>query len=383
VTITGDKNTLNLGDTVKLTITSLNNGPKSVDVKVDYKIPFGLKLLSSQGTGTYDSSTGIWNVGILPAGGNATTELILQANNAGSIVNTVVIYSDLPDLNPADNQARFNLVANAQDVEDIPDGELNGLHYTFPDDIRPPNNPPTPSDTPPTPEPPIPPLPPGPGPTPPDNPPIPPNPNPPAEPQKPLTQLGRDIAGVRQAVSSGTINIPEWNLTLDDGSEDEKSEEEWESFLIEFAGELIFYAALSLIPHEYIQQVKNAFLNSFEVLGNIARYFGYGKQVKQIAQLWKRIRSIINNPVYESLINKWSRLMDVLNPNLGEKLLENSLVKVFPNSVNEIKLLMNIISTKEFIKDPFGTMHSIINVVFDIVSKSIPSPKDLEKFLTI
>ncbi|MBM4241757.1 MAG: hypothetical protein FJ150_08875 [Euryarchaeota archaeon] len=39
VSITGDKNVLNLGDNVKLTITAQNNGPHSADVKVNHKIP--------------------------------------------------------------------------------------------------------------------------------------------------------------------------------------------------------------------------------------------------------------------------------------------------------------------------------------------------------
>ncbi|MEN4017174.1 MAG: DUF11 domain-containing protein [Methanobacterium sp.] len=191
--ITGNQSSLNVGETVKLTVTAFNNGPNSASVKVNYKIPLGLKLLSSQGTGTYDSDTGIWNVGVLPAGGDATMELILQANNAGSIVNTAIVYSDLPDLNPLNNQAGFNLVANAPDLDDIPGDGLNGLPYDFPDEVKPPNNPPNnppnqpPNNppappTPPNPNPPIPPTPPGPG---------------PGSSNPPRTQLDRDIGYVR------------------------------------------------------------------------------------------------------------------------------------------------------------------------------------------
>jgi hypothetical protein len=46
-------------------------------------------------------------------------------------------------------------------------------------------------------------------------------------------------------------------------------------------------------------------------------------------------------------------------------------------------LLGNIITTGEFLKDPFGTVHSVINVVINILSKNILNPQDLEKFLTI
>jgi hypothetical protein len=195
VSITGNKSSLNVGGTVKLTVKAFNNGPNGASVEVNYKIPIGLKLLSSQGAGTYDPETGVWSVGILPAGGNVTLELTLQANNAGAIVNTATVYSDLPDLNPLNNQAGFNLVTNAPNVEDIPEDELNGLPYTFPPDIKPP--------TPPTPPP---------GPTPPDTPPVPPTPplppSPPTPPgpglgpsNPPKTQLDRDIDYVRKRVA--------------------------------------------------------------------------------------------------------------------------------------------------------------------------------------
>jgi len=146
-------------------------------------------------------------------------------------------------------------------------------------------------------------------------------------------------------------------------------------------GEVIFYAALAVIPNEYLQQVNNAFMNSFEVLGNVARYFGYGKHVNQIAKLWERSKVTLGNPLAENIIGKWSTLMDVFN--LGKKILESSLIKIFPNSANEIKLLMNTISTAKFGVDPFGTIHSIINTGISILSKDIPDPKDLEKYLTI
>lgn len=54
-----------------------------------------MKLLSSQSTGTYDSVTGLWSVGVLPVGGNVSMELTLQVNNAGYFVNTATVVGDL------------------------------------------------------------------------------------------------------------------------------------------------------------------------------------------------------------------------------------------------------------------------------------------------
>ena len=337
------------------------------------------------------------------------------------------------DPNPDNNQATFILnipyVDPENQIPEVPSNLPDNGMATVPpipniEDLMdldiyqpgtnpiPPNNPPnppkpdTPDPNPPDPNPPTPPDEPGPNPpgpnTPDPNPPTSPAPNPPnpgpnpnpTDPNlgpsnTPTSQLARDIAGVRAAVSTGNFeeNIPEWNLTFDGTSnvteDNSKENEEWKSFLLKFAGEVIFFAIVAAIPNEYLQQVGNAFANTFKVLGDIARYFGYGKQVNQIAKLWERLKAILQNPAVESYISKWSTLMKYLEPNLGEMLLEKTLIKIFPNSVNEIKLLMNIISTAQFCEDPFGTIHSIINVGLSILSHDIPNPKDLEKFLTL
>ncbi|MEN4017982.1 MAG: hypothetical protein PQ975_05390 [Methanobacterium sp.] len=187
------------------------------------------------GGGTYDSNTGIWSVGILPAGGDATMELILQANNAGYFVNLVSVYGDLvlfstkslssapkgvvkawsvkaassmPDSNPGNNQASYDITS----IDPEQTADTNTFTYDFPPvtpptQPQPPNNPPTP-----------------PGPTPPE--PQPPGPTPPNNPLHPTGQLGRDIAGVRNAVSSGSTddNIPEWNPGQDNTNSNSNSD---------------------------------------------------------------------------------------------------------------------------------------------------------------
>jgi uncharacterized repeat protein (TIGR01451 family) len=379
VSITGNQSSLNVGDTVKLTVTAFNNGPNSASVKVNYKIPLGLKLLSSQGTGTYDPETGVWSVGILPAGGNVTLELTLQANNAGAIVNTAIVYSDLSDLNPADNQAGFSLIAIDPNVEDISDGELNGLPYTFPPDIKPPN-PPTPPDTPPTPEPhipPQPPLPPGPGPS-----------------NTPTTQLARDISYIRDYVGYSPAEdsdedkitelpkMPEWNVTIPSDPEPTDEElKEWESLLIKTGVEVFMLAVATLVPNEYLREVQNGFVRVFSSFEGVLKWLGLGKQVKQVANLLKVVHKAVKVSWMDKWLNRFSAVLDGLGPNVGMKILEQLLVKVFPSASIEIKIFLNAFSVYQFVKDPFGTLNAIIDAGLAILSTEIPDPEDVIKFL--
>ncbi len=95
VSITGNANSVDIGDTVHLIISLSNLGPKQCDAKLNYKIPVGLKLLSSQGPGAYDEVTGVWNAGLLLVNDSVSLDLVLQATNIGYFVNMVSVYGDL------------------------------------------------------------------------------------------------------------------------------------------------------------------------------------------------------------------------------------------------------------------------------------------------
>ncbi|MDP3566408.1 DUF11 domain-containing protein, partial [Sediminibacterium sp.] len=95
VNITGNATSLGIGDTVHLVISLSNLGPKQCDAKLNYKIPVGLKLLSSQGPGTYDEVSGVWNAGFLLVNDSVSLDLVFQATNIGYFVNIVTVYGDL------------------------------------------------------------------------------------------------------------------------------------------------------------------------------------------------------------------------------------------------------------------------------------------------
>jgi len=285
VSIIGDKNILNLGDNVKLTINALNRGPKSADVKVDYKIPFGLKLLSSNGSGIYDIDNGVWDVGILPVGCGASLDLILQATHSGYFVNVASIYGDMsffsvnglnlgglrifafstsfvrsaasmPDPDPSNNQANYGI--SSQDPTVPPDkNEMTIVPGVFPDVVPGPVEPPSPP-----------------------NPPCPADDNPQSDPSEPQGQLARDIAGVREAVSSGEPKKPVPSFVMPSENSENRDKDSgiplwvFVMAILGFIGAFLVYRFSSAIS-EYLTTLWTGILNALSVFWLYLSYLGY------------------------------------------------------------------------------------------------------------
>jgi len=238
-----------------------------------------LKLLSSQGQGVYDPGAGVWSVGTLDKNGNATIELVLQSVNDGYFVNTVNFYGDLASINTfnsknmvrslsvgsasgnydpdnGNNQANFNFNSINPSA---PGDNGNNYDYEFPRDVQPPDDPkvpptqPKPHET------------------------QPPNHNPPNKPSKPTTQLGRDIAGVRDALSDGNLNkpLPNWNLTLNNGPEEHAEDPPWWIYAMVVIGALIGAALVITPAGEYLQRIINGILASLSSFWLYLSYLGY------------------------------------------------------------------------------------------------------------
>ena len=75
------------------TLTAHNKGPDTATgITVTDKLPSGLKFLSVNGNGAYDSTRGIWTIGSLANGGNAVLNIIVQVITANTqIINTASI----------------------------------------------------------------------------------------------------------------------------------------------------------------------------------------------------------------------------------------------------------------------------------------------------
>jgi uncharacterized repeat protein (TIGR01451 family) len=366
VSILTDNYKPSINDDIKITLNAGNNGADdATGVNVSYNIPSGLEFQSSDGN--YDPSGGLWAVGSLNKGTVATIEILAKTLNAGSLINTGTITGTEYEPNVTNNQATLTLnipnPTNTDIMPEMPAGlPVNGAAGLPPisgieDALNGDNSGTSPSSS---------------------------NQDPSAL-NTLNSQLAMDIAYVREAVSQGSLDqsaMTVWTLTADGSSGSNNDElEAWKSFLVKFAGDAIFFAAFSLIPDEYLQEVRNAFLNSFETMASIAKYFGYGKQVKEIAGLWERTKGVLGSPFFEGFISKWDDLMSVLDFNVGMKLLEWALIKIFPNAATEIKLLIATISTANLTDNNGETIKTIINIGSAILAKNIPNPEDLLKLL--
>ncbi len=121
-------------------------------------------------------------------------------------------------------------------------------------------------------------------------------------------------------------------------------------------------------------------LKSFNI---VTKYFGINKYLKPILDYLKRATSLFENPTVKSIVDMWSKFLDVVSPNVGMKLLERTLIKIFPSQTAEINYLMTIISTKEFLEDPLGAINAIYDILLGIFTSEPLEPADLEKLTII
>ncbi|MEP6484239.1 MAG: hypothetical protein ABJB01_07300 [Rudaea sp.] len=105
----------NVGDTVTFTVTTTNLGPSSATgVQVTDALPAGLSLVTATpSSGTYNTATGIWNIGNLDASGaGAVVTLTITAtvNQPGTITNTATkTAEDQTDPNTTNNTSSSSL----------------------------------------------------------------------------------------------------------------------------------------------------------------------------------------------------------------------------------------------------------------------------------
>ena len=95
-------------NTVTYTITTTNNGPdNATGVQITDNLPTGLTYTTSNpSTGTYNSTTGIWNIGNIPNGTTLTLTITATITRTGTITNTAEL--------TAEDQDNWNYNNNAQ-----------------------------------------------------------------------------------------------------------------------------------------------------------------------------------------------------------------------------------------------------------------------------
>ena len=118
LTKTVDNTSPNVGDTVTFTVMAQNSGPDgATGVNVTDVLPSGVQFVSnSLSVGTYNSTTGIWNIGSLANGANASLQIIGTVLSLGETTNTAQVTSadqSDPDSTPANNIAAEDDQASA------------------------------------------------------------------------------------------------------------------------------------------------------------------------------------------------------------------------------------------------------------------------------
>jgi large repetitive protein len=90
----------NVGDNVTFTLTVENAGPDdATGVAVTDQLPAGFTYVSDNSSGAYNTGTGVWTVGTVSNGSNASLTITATATSASAVINSAEITStDQPDV---------------------------------------------------------------------------------------------------------------------------------------------------------------------------------------------------------------------------------------------------------------------------------------------
>ena len=121
ITVNPSATKVTVGDKVEYEITVVNNGPDSAtNTRAYIHVPDSLKLIGFKPSkGTYDPTTGIWNIGDLAPGEKVTLILQTEALKSGIVVVKGNVTSDTYDPNTSNNND--TAVINVSDSEHLAD----------------------------------------------------------------------------------------------------------------------------------------------------------------------------------------------------------------------------------------------------------------------
>lgn len=107
LTQTASTSTPSTCNSMTFTLTASNNGiSNSANTLVNALIPSGYTYISSVASaGTYDNTTGVWNIGTLNNAASATLTITVKANDTGSYAFTSTISGDNADNDTTNNSA--------------------------------------------------------------------------------------------------------------------------------------------------------------------------------------------------------------------------------------------------------------------------------------
>ncbi|MDX1945543.1 MAG: DUF11 domain-containing protein [Pirellulaceae bacterium] len=120
-----------LNQQVTFTLTLTNDGPdQATAIIVEDQLPTGLTFVSKlPSQGTYDESTGVWDVGTLASGANVTLAIVATVTSSAAITNTAEV-TDVDQFDPdstPDDGAGDDFASATVDVPNLADLSLTNV----------------------------------------------------------------------------------------------------------------------------------------------------------------------------------------------------------------------------------------------------------------
>ncbi len=125
LTMNASSTTPNVNENVTFTLNVRNSGPdNATGVTVRDLLPSGLTFVSSTQGSAYNATTGIWTIGSLASGANATLQIVATPTTGGAFINTAEIQTaDQQDANSipgngiASEDDQASVTINAQSID--------------------------------------------------------------------------------------------------------------------------------------------------------------------------------------------------------------------------------------------------------------------------
>jgi uncharacterized repeat protein (TIGR01451 family)/gliding motility-associated-like protein len=120
LTKTIDQTSPAVGEQITFTLTASNAGPSAATsaVKVNDQLPTGYTFISAMANqGAYNNSTGIWDIGNLATGTNATLEIRASVNASGNYTNSATISANETD--PDNNNNTSTVTATPVPIANV------------------------------------------------------------------------------------------------------------------------------------------------------------------------------------------------------------------------------------------------------------------------
>jgi uncharacterized repeat protein (TIGR01451 family) len=125
-----------VGNNVTFTVTAHNDGPDpTTALQVTDLLPAGLTFVSAtQSNGTYNSGTGVWDIGVLASGATATLLITAKVNGTTRVVNTATRTSSSPSDPVAGNDSR-SVAVTGSTVPGLPNNGAPPVGRLLPDAV--------------------------------------------------------------------------------------------------------------------------------------------------------------------------------------------------------------------------------------------------------